>query len=115
MSRMKTLTRTENRAAIANLLDLGFTVPAIAYMTGKTDVTIYTLLERMGRKNGRDVMRHDPIHLDANAFRYMQRVFGDAHCVVPHIWGVARTLASMAPKAHEEEPKPAKVGRGKKA
>jgi hypothetical protein len=108
MSRMKQLTRTENRAAIANLLDLGFTVPAIAYMTGKTDVTIYTLLERMGRKKGRTVMRHDPIHIDPHAFRYVQRVFGDAHCIIPHIWGVARTMASLAPTVAE----PVKVKRG---
>lgn len=112
MPRMKTLTRTENRAAIANLLDLGFTVPAISFMTGKTDVTIYTLLERMGRKSGRTVTRHDPIHIDQHAFRFMQRVFGDAHCIVPHVWGVARTLASLAPKI--EEPV-VRVKRGKRA
>lgn len=110
MPRMKTLSRSENRVAIANLLDLGFTVGAIAYMTGKTDVTIYTLLERMGRKKGRTLLRHDPVHLDAHAFKYMQRMFSDAHCVVPHVWGVARTLSVLGSHAEATKPKGRKNG-----
>lgn len=110
MPRMKSLNRTENRAAIANLSDLGFTVPAIAYMTRKSDANIYTLLKRMGRMSGRTVLRHDPTHMDPNAFQYTKRLFADPHCVLPHVWGVARTLSLVS----NQMALPAPVKRGRK-
>ena len=98
MSRMKTLTREENRKAVANLVDLGFTVQAIAFMTKKSEQNIYILLERMGRKKGGVIDRHDPETMDANAYRYVQRLFSEAQVVLPHVWGAARTMATLAKK-----------------
>lgn len=92
MPRIKTLSRTENRAVVANLLDLGFTVPAITFMTGKTDVAIYGLLERLGRKRGRTLVRREPVVLDPQALRLTSRLFAEPDFVVPHLLGVARAL-----------------------
>ncbi len=90
MPRMKSLTRTEYRAAVANLLDLGFTPPAIAYMTGKTDVAIYTMLERLGRKIGRDMVRRKPVALDPAATRFMARLFSEPDGFADHLFQKAR-------------------------
>ena len=82
MPREKTLSREEYRAAVTNLLDLGFTAPAIAYMTGKSHVAVYNMLERIGRKTGRSFTRLDSPEVDPNAIRFVSRVFAQPEIVV---------------------------------
>lgn len=90
MSRMKVLNQQEYRKAVASLVDLGFTVPAIAYITGKSHPATYTLLDRMGRWKNGEMVRLSPNQVDPQAVRFMERVFLSPLDVLPVLQTIAK-------------------------
>ena len=91
---MKKLSRHEVHRTTLDLIDLGFTVAAVAFMTSNTPTAIYGHLENAGRMKDRQVIRKDPIYANGLAIRYAARIFAEAECTVP----ILKLLAKIAVK-----------------
>lgn len=93
--RLKKMSRSEGRQLILNLIDLGFTVPAVAFMLQMTDVNIYLHLKRAGRMKNRKVIRHPgdesyaTMLTTTDIVTAMSRVFSAPQCHLLVLAGMA--------------------------
>ena len=108
-------TRAEVRATVINLIDLGFTVSAVAHMVNKTPMAIYHHLNQAGRMKGRTVSRGFPHDVTRGAVFAIKKVFADPQWVVLPLMALAQQGASLSasPSAHIK-PKAIKKPKGKK-
>ena len=101
MPRMKKLSRHEVHRTTLDLIDLGFTVAAVAFMTSKTPTAIYGHLENAGRMKNRQVIREEPIFVGGLVTRYVGRIISEPECTVPILKLLARLATKVSsPAAH---------------
>ena len=95
MARYKKLQRDEVGATALNMLDIGFTVSAIAAMLKKNKVTLYSHLRRAGRTANRTILRKPCDHISAQTYAHASRMFADPEYVLLHMMVVAKQSAAQ--------------------
>lgn len=110
--RRKKLTRIENRELIIRLIDLGFTVGAVAYMLSMTDMNVYAHLKKEGRMEGRKVLRYPlwserggtMVMLSDESVAAVRKLYANPECL----------LLALAAMTVSVETKPISTGSAKK-
>lgn len=85
------IARGEMRETVLNLIDLGFTVSAVASMLGKTQPNIYAHLKSSKRMAKREIIRRIPVEVTPGAKAAIRKVFAK-----PNIYGGAMLVLAMA-------------------
>lgn len=98
MSRMKKPSRLESHMTTLELVDLGFTVAAIAFMTSRTPAAVYKQLGNAGRMKGGGILRRSPSLSNGLSTRYAARIFAEPEWTM-EILNIMAKLAtrSLAP------------------
>lgn len=69
------IARNEMHETVINLIDLGFTAPAVAYMVSRSGPVVYKHLKSGGRMKGNRVTPHPTCEITEGAASAMRRVF----------------------------------------
>lgn len=86
--------RNEAHETILNLIDLGFTAPAVTYMLNRSGPAIYHHLKRAGRMKGRKIIRKQPDLYNPAVQAAMRKVFDNPR--VNYLGLRALALAAIA-------------------
>lgn len=91
--------RNEVQSTVANLLDLGFTVAAIAFMLNMTTANIYTHLKNAKRMKGRVFTPQCPRSMPDATQASLRRLFREPRWI--NLDMMAQTLSGATPPGGE--------------
>lgn len=104
------INRSEMHKTVIDLIDLGFTVPGVTHMVGRTAPVVYHHLKQAGRMKGKTIIRKPPGDIDAGALAAMRKVFHDPECAVLPMIALARagqTASVIQPTSGKSDKKAA--------
>lgn len=91
--------RNEMRDTVVNLIDLHFSVAAIAFMTQKTEVNIYSHLKAADRMKGRDIIRKEAVGISDAARAALRRLSSNPRWLAMSLLTVPSGIVSTSRKS----------------
>lgn len=117
MARRKSIDRFEVKEVVLNLIDLRFSVDAVAYMMNKSAPNTYAHIKSAGRMANREVIRQYPTGVSEHAKACINKLFPDSPWMSHHLLASAQasTRSPAMPPASGAKRGSRKYAKRKKA